>query len=68
MNFLALRSQREFRKRLQVLPTAQHSDAAEIGVEELMTIYVSMGVSGPKKAPSVVDPSGGYLTPSLKQP
>jgi uncharacterized membrane protein len=41
---------------------------AEIGAEELMTIYVSMGVSGPKKAPSVTAMPVGHLTPSLKQP
>ena len=40
---------------------------AEIGVEELMTIYVSMGVSGPKKPPAVAPASSAPLTPSLKQ-
>jgi uncharacterized membrane protein len=40
---------------------------AEMGVEELMTIYVSMGVSGPKKPPSVVATPAGQLTQSSKQ-
>jgi uncharacterized membrane protein len=35
---------------------------AEIGVEELMTVYVSMGVSAPRKLPSVSKP------PTIAQP
>lgn len=41
---------------------------AEMGVEELMTIYVSMGVSGPRKPPAVAQTSSGPLTQQpLKQ-
>jgi uncharacterized membrane protein len=39
---------------------------ADIGVEELMTIYVSMGVSGPRQTPSAA--ARAPLTPSLQQP
>jgi uncharacterized membrane protein len=28
---------------------------ADMGVEELMTIYVSMGVSGPRKPPAAIE-------------
>jgi uncharacterized membrane protein len=37
---------------------------AEIGVEELMTIYVSMGVSGPRKSPALGQTLSDPLTQS----
>jgi uncharacterized membrane protein len=40
---------------------------ADMGVEELMTIYVSMGVSGPRKSPAIGEASPAQLTPSLQQ-